>query len=208
MACSMPPMYWSTGMKWRAAAGSNGRSVLHGSQKRRKYHDESTNVSMVSVSRRPGRRRSGHVVWRNPWWRASGDWPVGRNSTSSGARTGSWSSGTGHDPVVGAVDDRDGATPEALARDQPVPQAVVDLALADALLLEPVDGAGLGRGDVEAVRKPLLIFTPSPVYAPPPFGVPVLGRLDGAHDRAGRAAVAKAQSRSSSAGTAMMAPVP
>ena len=31
-------------------------------------------------------------------------------------------------------------------------------------------------------RNPLLILTPSPVYAPPPFGLPVLRRLDGAHD--------------------------
>ena len=33
------------------------------------------------------------------------------------------------------------------------------------------------------LRKPLLILTPSPEYAPPPFGVPVLRRLHGAHDR-------------------------
>jgi len=38
----------------RAAAGSNGRSVLHGSQKRKKYQEESTNVSMVRLApRRP-----------------------------------------------------------------------------------------------------------------------------------------------------------
>src|SRR3954462_7981571 len=34
------------------AAGSNGSSVFFGSAKRRKYHEESTNVSIVSVSRR------------------------------------------------------------------------------------------------------------------------------------------------------------
>jgi hypothetical protein len=33
-------------------------------------------------------------VCRNPSWDCSGDWPVGVNSTSSGASTGSWSSGT------------------------------------------------------------------------------------------------------------------
>ena len=97
----MPPMYWSTGMKWRAASGSKGRSVLHGSQKRRKYQEESTNVSIVSVSRRAGPPQMGQVVWRNPSWRASGDWPVGRNSTSSGATTGSSLSGTGTAPCSG-----------------------------------------------------------------------------------------------------------
>jgi hypothetical protein len=55
--------------------------------------------------------------------------------------------------VVGAVHGRDRAAPEALARHQPVAQAVVDLALADALLLQPVDGPGLGGGDVEAVEE-------------------------------------------------------
>ena len=98
MACSIPPMYWSTGMKCCAASGAKGCSVFHGSQKRRKYHDESTNVSMVSVSRRAGPPQIGQVVWRKPSCKASGDCPVGRNSTSSGATIGSWSSGTGTTP--------------------------------------------------------------------------------------------------------------
>ena len=103
-----------------------GRST--GRQKRRKYHDESTKVSMVSVSRAAGPPQIGQVVCRKPSWSCSGDSPVGRNSTSSGASTGSWSSGTGTMPCVGAVDDRDRAAPEALARQQPVAQAVVDRA--------------------------------------------------------------------------------
>ena len=100
MACSIPPMYWSTGMKCWAAAGSKGRSVLDGSQKRRKYHDESTKVSIVSVSRPAGPPQTGHVVCKKPSWSARGDCPVGRNSTSSGATTGSWSSGTGTTPCA------------------------------------------------------------------------------------------------------------
>ena len=98
MACSIPPMYWSTGMKCCAATGAKGCSVFHGSQKRRKYQDESTKVSMVSVSRRAGPPSMGHVVCRKPSWSDSGDCPVGRNSTSSGATIGSWSSGTGTTP--------------------------------------------------------------------------------------------------------------
>ena len=62
MACSIPPMYWSTGMKCRASSGSKGWSSDQGSQKRRKYQDESTKVSMVSVSRSAGPPHSGHVT--------------------------------------------------------------------------------------------------------------------------------------------------
>ena len=65
---------------------SNGASSFHGSQKRRKYHDESTKVSIVSVSRVGGPPQLGQVVCRKPSWSRSGDSPVGRNSTSSGAQ--------------------------------------------------------------------------------------------------------------------------
>ena len=54
MACSTPPMYWSTGIQRGDRVCENGASAFHGSQKRRKYHDESTNVSIVSVSRTAG----------------------------------------------------------------------------------------------------------------------------------------------------------
>ena len=56
-------------------------------------------------------------------------------------------------------------------------------------------------------KKSLLIFSPSPVYAPPPFSSQPAG---GCTVRTmGRPwSWAKSQSRSSSAGTAMMAPVP
>src|SRR5450631_3432285 len=98
MACSMPPMYWSTGIQWLAMALSNGASGVHGSVNLRKYHDESTKVSMVSVSRVAGPPHTGQVVWRNSGLVANGDSPVGRNSTSSGASTGNWSVGTGTMP--------------------------------------------------------------------------------------------------------------
>jgi hypothetical protein len=46
--------------------------------------------------------------------------------------------------------------------------------------LEPVDRPFLRRGDVQAVEEPLLIFTRSPVYAPPAKS---LRGLDGPDDR-------------------------
>jgi hypothetical protein len=101
MACSTPPMYWSTGIHRATASVSNGLSSFHGSQKRRKYHAESTKVSIVSVSRTAGPPQMGHVVRRKPSWERNGDSPVGWNSTSSGASTGSCSSGTGTAPWSG-----------------------------------------------------------------------------------------------------------
>src|SRR5690606_9500660 len=96
-----PPMYWSTGSHLATASASNGASSLNGSAKRRKYQDESTNVSIVSVSRVAGPPQIGHRAARNRSWNLSGDSPVGRNSTSSGASTGSSSSGTGTVPQAG-----------------------------------------------------------------------------------------------------------
>ena len=47
-----------------------GVASSRGDVKRRKYHDESTNVSMVSVSRRAWAPQRGHVVCGNVGWRA------------------------------------------------------------------------------------------------------------------------------------------
>ncbi|WP_181309124.1 hypothetical protein [Pseudomonas aeruginosa] len=44
-------MYWSTGIIRLAIAGVVGAVSFHGSVKRAKYQDESTKVSIVSVSR-------------------------------------------------------------------------------------------------------------------------------------------------------------
>jgi len=46
-------------LRCRGAAGTVGSSVTQGSVKRAKYQDESTKVSMVSVSRRPGPPQTG-----------------------------------------------------------------------------------------------------------------------------------------------------
>ena len=50
MACSMPPIYWSTGSQYSIAARSKALSAW-GEAKRAKYHDDSKKVSKVSVSR-------------------------------------------------------------------------------------------------------------------------------------------------------------
>src|SRR5258706_8684831 len=51
IACSTPPIYWSTGIIPFTTEGVVGAFSFHGSGKRAKYHEESTKVSMVSVSR-------------------------------------------------------------------------------------------------------------------------------------------------------------
>ena len=98
MACSMPPMYCPTGIHAAASSGSKGSTASGRPQKRRKYQLESTNVSSVSVSRSAGPPQAGQVVSRNARFVASGERPVGSMVTSSGATTGSWSTGTGTTP--------------------------------------------------------------------------------------------------------------
>ena len=81
-----------------------------------------------------------------------------------------------------AVDDRDRTTPEALPRHEPVPQPVVDLSLPESLLLEPFDGALLRRRDVEPVEESAVDLDAFTGIGPAPVGLPVLRRLNGAHD--------------------------
>src|SRR5919106_738738 len=125
MACSMPPMYWSTGMKWATLATSKGAAPLPASQKRRKYHDESTKVSIVSVSRVAGGEEL-HVV---------------------GEQDGKLGLGHRPGPVLRAVDDGDGTAPVALPGDEPVPQPVVDLGFPQPTLGQPGGGGRLGLLD-------------------------------------------------------------
>src|SRR5437763_15478890 len=87
-------MYWSTG-RYRSATGSVvGAVSFHGSVKRAKYHDESTNVSIVSVSRVPGPPHVGQrTCFQVGWW--SSALPGLSKVASSGSATGKACSGTG-----------------------------------------------------------------------------------------------------------------
>src|SRR5208283_2220652 len=93
----MPPIYWSTGIQSLTHFTSVGAVVIHGSVKRAKYHDESTKVSMVSVSRRAGPEHCGHATFFQVGWRSSG-LPGLSKVTSSGSVTGKSFSGTGTVP--------------------------------------------------------------------------------------------------------------
>ena len=99
MACSMPPTYWSTGSQWSMAARSSGTSAL-AQAKRAKYHDESTKVSKVSVSRAASVPQDGQATCFQVGWRSSG-LPGWSNVTSSGRVTGRSASGTGTMPQDG-----------------------------------------------------------------------------------------------------------
>src|SRR5690242_16419596 len=93
----MPPIYWSTGIHAFAIFGSVGASAIHGSVKRAKYHDESTNVSIVSVSRCAAPPHVGQLTFFHVGWRSSG-LPGLSNVTSSGSTTGRSFTGTGTTP--------------------------------------------------------------------------------------------------------------
>ena len=114
-----------------------GRSF--GSQNRKKYHDESTNVSIVSVSRRAGPSQFGHVVLTNSGICASGESPRPLNSATFGSSTGSVVVGNRHHAALLAIHDRDGRAPVPLTRDAPVLQPILHRPFADAASL------GIGR---------------------------------------------------------------
>src|SRR5213593_1943591 len=92
----MPPMYWSTAIQYLARS-STMLFFWSGQAKRMKYQDESTKVSMVSVSRLAALPHFGHLQFTNDGVLASG-LPVPSGTRSSGRTTGSSSSGTGTSP--------------------------------------------------------------------------------------------------------------
>src|SRR5437762_6595529 len=97
MACSIPPMYWSTAIQYFARA-STMLFFWSGQAKRRKYQDESTKVSMVSVSRFAGLPHFGHLQFTNDGVLASG-LPVPSGTRFSGSTTERTLSGTGTSPL-------------------------------------------------------------------------------------------------------------
>ena len=74
-----------------------GASASQGAVKRAKYQDESTKVSMVSVSRRAAAPHRGQGTSRQAWSRSRG-LPGWSKETSSGSVTGRSSTGTGTGP--------------------------------------------------------------------------------------------------------------
>src|SRR6266404_2978266 len=97
----MPPIYWSTGSQASTICRSVGAVLIQGSVKRAKYQDESTKVSIVSVSRRAGPPHLGQVVFTNSGVAASGDSPMPVSFGFGGSTTGKSLSGTGTVPSFG-----------------------------------------------------------------------------------------------------------
>ncbi len=93
----MPPIYWSTGSMRLATSGVVGAASFQGSVKRAKYQDESTNVSIVSVSRRAAPPHRGQATLLQVGCRSS-MLPGASKSTSSGRVTGRSATGTGTTP--------------------------------------------------------------------------------------------------------------
>src|SRR5690625_6520633 len=88
MACSTPPTYWSIGAQRLASAGSKACSSLLGDKKRRKYHEESKKVSIVSASRLAGPAHLGQVTFTQSSAAPSGEVPLGfKSNTASGGNS-------------------------------------------------------------------------------------------------------------------------
>ncbi|SMG63912.1 hypothetical protein BMETH_201_1 [methanotrophic bacterial endosymbiont of Bathymodiolus sp.] len=95
MACSMPPIYWSTGSQYLALASSMESAVLLA--KRAKYQDDSIKVSKVSVSRFASFPHFGQSTCKKAPWVTSGEFEPS-STTSLGNSTGKSVSGTGTVP--------------------------------------------------------------------------------------------------------------
>ena len=137
-----------------------------GAVKRAKYQDESTKVSMVSVSRVAAPPHFGQATCFQVGWWSSG-LPGLSKVTSSGRTTGRSFFGNRDDAVGRAVDDRDRAAPVALARDAPVAQAVVHLAgalrrAASSVASRRRATSSLAASTVMPSRKSELNIVPSP----------------------------------------------
>ena len=87
--------------------------------------------------------------------------------------------GDGHRPAVFSVEDGDGASPVALAADQPVPQAVLDFPPPVVVVLQPVHHRPLGVFYVFAVQETGVDGGALPQVGP---AREVGGGLDGAQD--------------------------
>jgi len=98
IACSTPPIYWSTFIQYFTFSLSNTSFSFLGSQYLRKYHEESRNVSIVSISLFAGAPHTGHTVSTNVLLVAIGDSPLPVNSISVGSSTGRFSSFSGTQP--------------------------------------------------------------------------------------------------------------
>ncbi len=119
-----------------------------------KYQEESTKVSIVSVSRRAGAPQRGHSVATQSSAAAKRALALRRVVVDLRQLDRQLLVGHRHHPALIAVDDRDRRAPVALARDQPVAQAVVDGGFAAALGGEPGDDLLVGLAVALAVEAP------------------------------------------------------
>ena len=84
----MPPIYWSTGIQYFRASLSKGDFSSLGEQNLKKYHEESTKVSNVSVSLIAGFPVDFSEEYFQVGWVSNG-FPLEFKSISDGRTTGS-----------------------------------------------------------------------------------------------------------------------
>ena len=162
MACSTPPTYWPTGIHVAASATSKGSAASGKPQKRKEVPARIEERLERVVSRSAGPPRAGQVVLEERGVRRERGAPRGVHRHVVGRQHWQGLARHGHRPACGAVDDWDGTAPEALARDEPVAQAVVHLGRAAGLALEerrwrprwPRGPPGADRGKSELILVP------------------------------------------------------
>ena len=154
----MPPIYWSTGSQRSTARaiGRRGRVPRIGEAREVPGRIDEGVHGVGLAARRPRRNAGRRHASRSDGGRAG--CRARRRMTSSGKIDRQLLRRHRHDAAVLAVDDRDRAAPVALARDAPVAQAEIDLALGDRpaaahLALEPARHLLLRLVDAHAVEE-------------------------------------------------------
>ena len=127
-----------------------------------KYHDESTNVSIVSVSRRALPRRRDTRSFTQSSAAASGETSFRQVLLDVGEEHGQVAVGDRDHPALVAVKDRDRAPPVALAGQEPVAQAISDGGTTLLAPLERLDDRLLRlgtrhAGELRRLDEPLVV---------------------------------------------------
>ena len=129
-----------------------GPAAKSGQQYRRKYQEDWTKVSMVSVSRRASSPHCGTGHIHEVFHHGQGVPPLPGKSRILGEDYRQVLFGHRHHAAQIAVDHRDRVAPVALAGDAPVAEAEIDRLLAHSFLLQEIGDRFLGTAALHAVE--------------------------------------------------------
>ena len=208
MACSTPPIYWSTGSQ--AAASFRIKGSVGGLAGKSDEVPRAVDEGVERIRLPPRLRSAGRAVHRLPLRgsveRVAGFGEVGVRRQHHGQLLARYR----HDAAGVAMDHRDRRAPITLTRHAPVAQAGRHLGFSPALRLCARDHRALGVGDAHPVQE--VRVHDRPVAGVGDIAVELRrGQLSVGHGRAApadRICARKSRSRWSCAGTPKIAPVP